>query len=487
MSQHRAGGDGDDPFRRPDGVDAPFAAPNRPAPAPAARAVPPSVPTPETEQAFGRPDAGTGAFARPPGPADAGRGESPWWVPGADRDPWRDPASAPYLGAPVVFEDPPPPPADDIPAAGPGVRRRWRPRRPSVGGAALVVIIALLLAGVGGATGFVLADHYGTSSLLDPGAKLATVGPSIQRRPGSVADIARRVLPSVVSIQVRTADEEGTGSGVVIDAKGYILTNNHVVSLAATSAGTIRVIYNDQSSSSARIVGRDPKTDLAVIKVDKPGLVVARLGDSSKIVVGDPVIAIGSPLGLAGTVTSGIVSALDRPVRLSGEGSDTNAVIDAIQTDAAINPGNSGGALVDATGATVGINSAIASLGSQGQSGSIGVGFAIPINAARRIALQLIHSGHVVHATLGLNARSVTDLGRRGGDGAQVEVVDRGGAAQKAGIREGDVITAIDGKPVSSSEELIVLVGSHRVGDTVTLTIDRGGSPKTVRATLQRD
>jgi S1-C subfamily serine protease len=295
------------------------------------------------------------------------------------------------------------------------------------------------------------------------------------------------VLPSVVSIQVRTTDEEGTGSGVVIDAKGYILTNNHVVSLAATSAGTIRVIYNDQSSSSARIVGRDPKTDLAVIKVDKPGLVVARLGDSSKIVVGDPVIAIGSPLGLAGTVTSGIVSALDRPVRLSGEGSDTNAVIDAIQTDAAINPGNSGGALVDGTGATVGINSAIASLGSQGQSGSIGVGFAIPINAARRIALQLIHSGHVVHATLGVNARSVTDLGRRGGDGAEVEVVNRGGAAQKAGIREGDVITAIDGKPVSSSEELIVLVGSHQVGDTVTLAIDRGGSPKTVRATLQPD
>ena len=215
------------------------------------------------------------------------------------------------------------------------------------------------------------------------------------------------MLPAVVSIEVRSSAGSGTGSGVVIDRAGYVLTNNHVISAAAANRGSnLRALFSDQSAAEARVVGRDPKSDLAVLKVDKPGLTVAALGDSSKIAVGDPVIAIGSPLGLAGTVTSGIVSALNRPVRLGGggggSGSDTNAVINAIQTDAPINPGNSGGALVDGAGAVVGINSAIATLSSgQGQSGSIGVGFAIPINEARDIAQQLIRTGKVQHATLG--------------------------------------------------------------------------------------
>ena len=237
------------------------------------------------------------------------------------------------------------------------------------------------------------------------------------------------------------------------------------------------------------MVGRDPKTDLAVLKVEKPGLRVAALGDSDELAVGDPVIAVGSPLGLAGTVTSGIVSALNRPVRLGGQGgssgSDTNAVINAIQTDAPINPGNSGGALVDGAGALVGINSAIATLSSgQGQSGSIGLGFAIPINEARDIAQQLIRTGKVQHATLGVTARSVTDGAR---DGALVESVTAGSAAAKAGIKAGDVITRVGDRLVAGADELVVQVRTRKVGDKVELTYVRGGRTAKTTVTLQSD
>ena len=196
----------------------------------------------------------------------------------------------------------------------------------------------------------------------------------------------------------------------------------------------------------------------------------AALGDSEDVVVGDPVVAIGSPLGLAGTVTTGIVSALDRPVRLAGEGSDTNAVISAVQTDAPINPGNSGGALVDATGAVIGINTAIASVGG----GSVGLGFAIPIDTVRDIAEQLIATGTAVHASLGVNARSVTDIVR---NGALVVNVEPGSAAAEAGIREQDIVIAVEGRPVGSSEELVVAVDAYDPGDTLTIEVVRGGGP----------
>jgi serine protease Do len=216
--------------------------------------------------------------------------------------------------------------------------------------------------------------------------------------------------------------------------------------------------------------------------VEKPGLLTASLGSSKDVVVGDPVVAIGSPLGLAGTVTSGIVSALDRPVRLSGEGSDTNAVISAVQTDAPINPGNSGGALVDGTGAVIGINTAIASVGgSSTTGGSIGLGFAIPIDTVRDIAEQLISTGSAVHATLGVNARTVTDGTR---DGALVINVEPSSPAATAGVQEQDVIIAVDGQPVASSEELVVAVDAHEPGDTVTLELVRNGASREVQATL---
>jgi S1-C subfamily serine protease len=355
--------------------------------------------------------------------------------------------------------------------------------------AALVLIVGALLAGLaGGAVGYLAASRV-APALLDPDATLAQVEPQVNRPPGSIAAIAQRVLPTVVSIEVQTSNGAGTGSGVVIDGKGYIVTNNHVVSSVATGSGTLRVLFSDQSAESARVVGRDPKSDLAVLKVDKPGMTVAQLGDSSKIAVGDPVIAVGSPLGLAGTVTSGIVSALNRPVRLGGgnsnSGSDTNAVINAIQTDAPINPGNSGGALVDGSGALVGINSAIATLSSgQGQSGSIGVGFAIPVNEMRDIAQQLIRTGKVKHATLGVTAKSVTDFSR---DGALVESVLAGSAAAKAGIKAGDVVTKVGDRLVGGADELVTLVRSRKVGESVPVTYVRGNRTSTVDVTLQSD
>jgi len=257
----------------------------------------------------------------------------------------------------------------------------------------------------------------------------------------------------------------------------------HVVALAATDKGArIEAVFHDGTRVAARIVGRDPKTDLAVVKVPVANPTVARLGRSADLAVGDGVIAIGSPLGLAGTVTDGIVSAVHRPVRLDGGGGDTDAVIDAIQTDAAINPGNSGGPLVDSTGSVVGINTAIRTLGAE-ETGSIGLGFAIPIDDARTIAAELIRTGTVHHAELGVNTKSVSD---GTSDGAQVQNVQQGSAAA-AGIAEGDVITRVGSRAVASAEELIVAVREHRVGEVVPIRLVRAGRSLTLQVTLGSD
>jgi S1-C subfamily serine protease len=489
------GGNGRSPalesaFGRPPGVESSFApgAPPVPPPTP-----PPPPPAPRLRRLFSRPSGVAESFDPPPGALrdTTPPPESPWWKPDADRDPWRDARSPASLGGPPDFGDGRPAPVDAPDEPGGRGRGRWGLRNITLT-AAVVLLLAGLLTGIaGGVVGFLAADRI-TPALLDPDATLSQVSPSVNRPPGSVADIAKRVLPVVVSVEVSTSGGSGTGSGVVIDGKGYVLTNNHVVSqyAAAGGSGSLRVRFSDQSAVNARIAGRDPKTDLAVLKIDKPGVTVAALGDSSKVAVGDPVIAIGSPLGLAGTVTSGIISALDRPVRLGGDGgnsgSDTNAVINAIQTDASINPGNSGGALVDGSGAVIGINSAIATLstGSTGQSGSIGLGFAIPINEAREIAQQLIRAGKVRHATLGVTARSVTDGAR---DGALVESVAPGSAAADAGIKAGDVITRIGDRLVGGSDDLVVQVRAHKVGEKVQLTYVRGGRTVKATATLQGD
>lgn len=355
-------------------------------------------------------------------------------------------------------------------------------RRVRPSGVVGLLVLCLVIGGLGAAVGVFAANRVSPAA-TDPTFQIAAAQPAVQRPVGSVADIAARVLPSVVSIEIRSGDTGDTGSGVLIDGRGYVLTNNHVISLAATDTSAIlTVVFNDgkQTRVPGTIVGRDPETDLAVVKVAITGATVARLGDSNKLAVGDPVIAIGSPLGLAGTVTTGIVSAKDRPVRLQGGESDTNAVIDALQTDAAVNPGNSGGPLVDATGAVVGINTAIRTLGGD-TSGSIGLGFAIPINAAGTIAQELIRSGKVVHSTIGINARSATDGTT---DGAQVQNVVAGGPAAKAGIREGDVIVKVGDRPVGDADDLVVAVQSHAVGQTLPVLLTRIGRRLTVQVTL---
>jgi S1-C subfamily serine protease len=473
-------------FGRPPGVTESFA-PSRPRP-PTPSRPPVQPPSPTQREAYGRPIGVSDAFDPPPGALSdrRPRPESPWWKPDAPSDPWRDARSPAHLGGPPTLDDgqvaaPPEEPAGE-PAAG---RRRFGLRQVSLTLALVLVLAALLAGAAGGVVGYYAADR--ASPLLNPHTTLSSVSPSVSRPPGSVADIARRVLPAVVSVEVRTPSGAGTGSGVVIDGNGYILTNNHVISSAADSkSGTLRAIFSDETIVAARIVGRDPKSDLAVLKVETKGLTVAQLGDSSGLAVGDPVIAIGSPLGLAGTVTAGIVSALNRPVRLDGDGTDSDAVANAIQTDAAINPGNSGGALVDGSGTVIGINTAIATLstGGRSSSGNIGVGFAIPINEARKIAQQLIRTGKAQHATLGVHVNSVTDGTQ---DGALVDSVTPGGSAAKAGLREGDVITRVDDHLVTGADSLTVQIREHDIGAVVTLTYIRSGATRRTTAILQSD
>jgi putative serine protease PepD len=341
---------------------------------------------------------------------------------------------------------------------------------------------ALLMAGIAGLVG-ALFGASSSGSLFGHEIKLTSVSSSIERPPGSVADIAQRVLPSVVSISARSARGGGTGTGFVIDSTGFILTNNHVISDAAVDGGKIEVQLNDGTTLAATIVGRDSAYDLAVLKVDRTGLTALTFGDSDQVAVGDAVIAIGSPLGLSGTVTLGIVSAKDRAVT-AGEDAGDNSYINAIQTDAAINPGNSGGPLVNSAGAVIGVNSAIATLGTSflsSQSGSIGLGFAIPINQARKTAEQLIKTGKATYPVVGISV----DM-QYAGDGAKIadtrNAIVPGGPASRAGLRAGDLITKFDGRTITTPEELIVAIRSKNVGDKVEIEYIR--AEKTLKATL---
>jgi len=341
------------------------------------------------------------------------------------------------------------------------------------------ILIALVVGVVGGAFG---ASSSG--SLFGRSVNLVKTTSAVERPAGSVAEIAQRVLPSVVSIEAQSGRGGSTGSGFIIDSRGYILTNNHVIASSAMSGGDIRVRLSDGFSYDAKVIGRDSSYDLAVIKIVAPNLKALQFGDSDEVAVGDSVIAIGSPLGLSGTVTLGIISAKDRAVT-AGEGDAESAFINALQTDAAINPGNSGGPLVNSTGAVIGINSAIASLGTSfsGQSGSIGLGFAIPINQARKTADQLIKTGKATYPVMGISV----DM-NYSGDGAMIAktgvAIVPGGAAAKAGLKAGDIITEIDGRAITSSDELIVAIRSHNVGEKIEVTYRRDGVSKTVTLTL---
>ncbi len=360
--------------------------------------------------------------------------------------------------------------------------------------------IAVVSAGIGGAaaTAVELGTHSagGNGRGIIPGA--APSVPAANMPPGTVEQVAAKVVPSVVMLETDMGRQSEEGSGVVLSSDGLILTNNHVVAAAVKPGGPggppgappggpppkTTVTFSDGRTAPFSVVGADPTSDIAVIRVQGvPNLTPISMGSSADLRVGQPVVAIGSPLGLSGTVTTGIISAMNRPVSTTGESGNQNTVLDAIQTDAAINPGNSGGALVNMSGQLVGVNSAIATLGADSpdsQSGSIGLGFAIPVDQAKRIADELISSGKATHASLGVQVTS-----DKGTPGAKVVDVIANGAAATAGVPKGVVVTKVDDRPINSADALVAAVRSKAPGDKVSLTYqDPGGGSRTVQVTL---
>lgn len=363
------------------------------------------------------------------------------------------------------------------PSAQPFPDRTTQSRRRA--GARVSVGLAVGMALIAGAIGGIAGNLANGSALFDSQATLVATSNVVERSPESIAAIASRVLPSVVSISTRSRNGAGTGTGFVIRSDGYILTNNHVVE-NVVQGGALSVSFNDGKVVRGKIVGVNAAYDLAIIKVTRTGVPALQFGNSDKVQVGDTVIAIGSPLGLSGTVTSGIISAKNRAVT-AGADQGESSFINALQTDAAINPGNSGGPLVDRTGAVVGVNTAIATLGSSfnGQTGSIGLGFAIPINQARRTAEELIRTGKSSYPILGVSVDTTYGEG-----GALISAVSPGGPAESAGIQEGDVIINLAGRVISNSDELIVAIRDKAPGDKVSITLKRDGVTKVVKATL---
>jgi len=443
------------PPAAPVAADNPYAAPApAPAPAPAAAAVPLAA---EGHHPFG---AGQplGGWGTPPG--GAGGSDVPGYPGG-------------YPGAPS-------------PAPGSGRKRG--------GLIALVAAVALVAGLAGGAIGVGVADRDGGSSGSSTSHTSTTVTAGdnqkvIDRAPDSVAGIAGKALPSTVTIKASGSQESGTGTGFVFDTEGHILTNNHVVAPAA-NGGKLSVKFSDGSSYAASVVGRAQGYDVAVIKLDNPPkdkLVPLPLGDSDKVAVGDATIAIGAPYGLEGTVTTGIISAKDRPVASGDETGAQSSYMNALQTDASINPGNSGGPLLNASGAVIGINSAIQSntSGSTGRAGSIGLGFAIPINQAKRVAQDLIKTGTPVYAILGVLRNDDYK-----GDGAQIQTssvqgtpaVTPGGPADQAGLKPGDIITKLGNHPIDSGPTLVSEIWTYKPGDKVEVEYTRDG--KTAKTTV---
>jgi putative serine protease PepD len=406
-------------------------------------------------------------------------------------------SSQPPLGNQPLGNQPPPswrPYASPVqPSPTPAARPR-RGRRVAL--ASSVVAASLLVggaAGVGGAAAY--TAYHDDSSSSAGGSATATTSKVVDTKSspapqGSVQAVAADVLPSVVKIDVSGPQGAGSGSGIILSSDGQILTNNHVVELAGDS-GTLRVTFNDGSHADAKVLGTDPLTDTALIQAaNVSGLAPATIGKSGDLAVGQGVVAIGSPLGLNATVTSGIVSALNRPVDVGSDGQGNSTVYPAIQTDAAINPGNSGGALVDLSGNVVGINAAIATAGQStgGESGNIGVGFAIPMDEVMPIVDEMAKGETPTHARLGVSvAASASSDPTQSDEGAAIEKVNAGSTAQNAGITAGDVITKIDDHLITDADSLIATVRSYRPGDKVTVTYVQGGQTKTADLTLDSD
>jgi len=398
--------------------------------------------------------------------------------------------------------------------------------RPARGGSAKLVVgvavLALLVGGAAGGLGGYLASGSGSNGTVINSLDSPSAAQQTGNAPaGSVESVAQKLSPSVVELQVSGATEAGEGSGFVISSDGYIMTNNHVVAVAA-GGGTITAVFPTGQKVPAKVIGRDPTTDIAVVKVDGvSGLKPVQIGRSDDLKVGQPVVAIGSPFDLAGTVTSGIVSSLHRPVRAGGDNGDQTTVMDAVQTDAAINPGNSGGPLANMSGQVVGMNSAIYSpqsgsgQGGQSEGGNVGIGFSIPIDQASRTATDIIKTGKAIQTYIGAG---VTDapapgaqppgqgqdpnggLGQGGGlgqqqqqsagpgsDGALISSITPGSPAEKAGLKVNDVVTKIDDQVIPNSDALVAAIRTRAPDEQVKLTLSNnqvitvtlGGQPVT--------
>lgn len=396
---------------------------------------------------------------------------SPWQAPAGSQPPSAESAASPGdgQGPPATWGGQPPGRAAPQPPIQPDPGAR-RGRRVPLLVTVLLIVIALLAGLVLGALGG--RSLFSTSPSLPTTSGGGSQG--VSRPPDSVAGIAEDALSSTVFIRTISGSETPTGSGLVVREDGYLVTNNHVVAAAAAHGGQMRVVFGDGSEEEAELVGRTPAYDLAVLEVDREDLTPLTLADSDNLVVGDQVVAVGAPLGLEGTVTTGIISALNRPVNASEGGGDS--FINAIQTDAAINPGNSGGPLLNADGEVVGINTAIAQSGQQ--SGSIGLGFAIPADQVRRTVEQLIDTGEATYPVIGVgldtryNDEGIQVLEDAQGD---TDPVTPGGPGDEAGVEAGDIILSFDGQPMTTADELIVAVRSEAPGETVPMTVRRDG------------
>lgn len=406
------------------------------------------------------------AMSPPTGPsaANAPQHGDYWWT-DATQDPWRDPAAPTRLAQPAPIG---PPPAPDAP------RGSGRLNRRTIWTVALVTATALVAGVVGGAlgVGFATATREPQATIGGSHRPLTALA---QRPPQSFAAIAARVLPSVVTVKASVPGGTALGSGFVVSSDSYVLTNEHVVA----DSTSLSVVLNDGSTAQAKLVGSDPESDVAVLSVKRSGLVPLELGDSASVQVGDPVLAVGSPLALPGTVTSGIVSAVDR--LLAAGDPQTTRYYAAIQTDAAINHGNSGGPLLDGEGQVVGINSVIKSMASEDDAaGNIGLAFAIPINQAKRLAEEIIATGKARRTVIGARLDSSFN-------GVRLAQVDRAGPAAAAGLADGDVILALDGHSVGEPAELIALVRKYSPGSSVTVRFQRGADRKDTTVTLAAD
>jgi len=404
------------------------------------------------------------------------RRQDVWWS-DALHDPWRDPASP---AAVVVHPTPGSGEAGPDPEPVTAV-----PARRGLGLVFLVAIVTALLAGgLGGTLGYVFAQRGGVGTgghpVLGTGGG-ASPAPAAQRPPDSLASAVKKVLPSVVTIKVGTSNGTSLGSGFIVSADGYVVTNDHVVE---GLKGAATVVFSDARSGSARLVGTDQESDIAVLKLDRSGLPPVQFGDSDQVVVGDPVLAFGAPLALSNTVTYGIVSAMDRAIEADEPGGPVRYYA-AIQTDAAVNHGNSGGPLVDTAGRVIGVNSVIKSLGSDADNaGNIGLAFAIPINQARRVAQEIVDTGHARRTVIGAELSSSY---QNPNGGVEITSVAAGGPAANAGLKAGDVVMKLQGVPLEQSGELIALVRKYAPGSSVQVDYQRDGAGHTTQVTLTAD